>query len=103
MRILKNHKMYVRTNPKSDSVRNLAKLSAALYVFIYERFQQETTQKQYNLLNKEVKHWKDWQPLAIQLSEELTKELDRITKKKELTIYYNGSWRPLVKLLRYSE
>ena len=98
MKILKNHKMYVRPDQKSDSVRNLAKLSPALYVYIYERFQSGGGQEQYAQINQAVKHWKDWQPLDFRLSADLSKELDRITKQEELTVYYNGSWRPLVVL-----
>lgn len=98
MKVIKKHKMYVRPNSKNDSIRNLAKLSPELYIFVFEQFTKKGAEAKYQSINKDVKHWKDYKPVDIFLSENMSNAMRKITKKENITVYYNGSWRPLARL-----
>ena len=98
MKLSKKHKMYVRPHMSNDSVVNLAKQSAALYLYVFQEMVKPYNSSMYQKINKDVKHWKEYQPVDLHLDERRTLLLKAITKKETLVVYINGSWRPLAKL-----
>lgn len=102
-KIFRKHKMYVRG--RNGMLRRLDRLSPNIYETVLVAFMHGGASKRYEVVNKNVKHWKDWQPISLELEVKFKDEFNNILKKvlgfekvKNFTVYYNGSWKPLVQL-----
>ena len=101
----KKHKFYFRA--EGDELRNLENISPKIVQFITTSFIKNGAQKEYEELNKDVRHWNEYKPITMQLPPELHTEFEKIQyvvdhfcKATSITISYNGSWKPLVELTK---
>lgn len=99
MKITKKHKLYVRLKSDSDSVSNLAKKSPALFLFVLNYMSKQVNIEAYQNKNSKVTSWNQYKAIDVYLDEKHSFLLSVITKKKELVVYYNGSWQPVVNLI----
>jgi len=103
-RITRKHKLYVRG--WNDEIRRLDKISPEIYGQIILLFLQGKGEDRYALLNKGTEHWSDLKGISMPLDlkdEGLFKKLQKVLKdtSKRITVYYNGSWKPLVEVHMY--
>lgn len=101
-RIRRDRKLYFRDS--NGSIRRLDKISLNIYDSIIVNFLMGDSEGKYQKLNKDVKHWKDIKPLPLVLLKRFRNEFSTLQKvvgqsKNAITIYYNGSWKPLVALM----
>ena len=98
MRITKRHKLYAKKN-NCGTVRNLARMSPALYLHIINYMVKEGNDI-YAEHNKDVKHWSDFSPIDIVIPNELNVLVDELRLRGfSNEISYNGTWKPLVVLV----
>lgn len=81
MTVTKKHKMYVKLGNNS-TLNNLAKLSPSLYVYIFNHFTKNGGNKEYLELNKDVKSWKQYQPIRIILNQEQSAVVKKANQTK---------------------
>lgn len=99
MKISKKHKMYIRNS--HGELRNLMNLKPSLFFIIYHEFNTGDAIKRYEELNALANHWTHFIPIDIKLNEIQSKELYDVSETGKETIYYNGSWQPLVNLIAF--
>jgi len=101
--VRKNHKLYVRE--QGGTLRRLDKISFALYAEVITLFFKGEGEKLYAKKNKDADHWTKLKPIFMPLDKDkfsndfnyLKKQLKR-PHAKSITVYYNGSWKPLVSM-----
>lgn len=101
-RIRRSRKLYFRD--KNGSIRRLDKISENVYDSIIVNFLMGDSEKKYQELNSKVKHWQEIKPLPLVLLKRFRNDFVKVQKlsgqtKNAITIYYNGSWKPLVSLM----
>ena len=94
--------MFVRLNSQTSQAFNLAKQSKELYVFVFTEMTKPEMSAEYKKLNEFAKIPSDIKPVDIYLNERMSFLLKSITKQNSLTVYYEGTWRPLARLHYFS-
>lgn len=98
-KIFRNHKLYVRD--AKGGLRRLDKLNRNIYDLIIVYFLNGSGAKTYNLINKDIKSWKDWKAVPFVIEKQYESDfriVQAVAKMKSFEVMYNGSWRPLVDL-----
>lgn len=99
----KKHKLYFRES-KTGAARRLDKTSIKIYMYIIKLFLQGDGEKRYQEKNKSVTHWSNYKPIEIfDLPGDLQVQMERLTKAKNIEIYYGGTWKPLVMLHKFKK
>lgn len=101
-KVLKKHKLYFR-DEKTGAARNLGKVNYKLFLFIIQEFVLKGGEYRYQKLNKGVNHWSKFKALPLSVPKELNGEFDKVTKKHSLLLSYDGTWKPLVSLIRFND
>lgn len=101
--ITKKHKLYFVTD--GGQFRRLDKAAPQLFIYILKAFSEGGREKEYQEKNKDVKKWNEYQPIRMSLPEDhqtsfkiLQQAIGGHPRLKNITISYNGTWRPLVVL-----
>lgn len=96
--ISKNHKLYYRA--KDGSLRRLDRKSKSLYNFALLSYFTGNAGKEFNKINKDVKHYKDLKSVEVKVIPNLEVELLKIAPKGKLELSYQSSWRPFICLVK---
>lgn len=99
-KIKKKHQLYFRTH--GGEIRNLLNVNEDIYGIVIVAFIKGDAEKRYAELNKEVKHWSDFQPVPVMVPiiyKESFNKVTALTKTKFIEVAYNGTWKPLATLM----
>jgi len=97
LKITKKHKLFYRT--EKGELRNLQRANIITYLWLIDQFLNKGWNQIYFDVNKDVKKWNQFKPLVKEPPAEIKTELQKLTKGKAMTFYYNGSWKPLINLI----